>query len=546
MKRLLLLFGTMVLLVSGSAQTLDTIDSRYDGCYYTRWYDTCTAFLNGQDVVPNVAGILGIGKAIYAFPHYTDTPIQIKGGLAMVLRQEDYRRALGFQPQYWGFPRVPEYVLLYQYNESKDEMILLDSARWDTLPPKLMRLPLNSTFDSFFYCYAYEAFFDSPVTVDSTFCIGVTTNNNDSIAFYAYYHIPTFYSSVALEPCNGCPSYDMFAWLYNQEIWEQFRRDDPFWRPSHDGWYFGGVLPLADMNNLDTQVDDEDAGMVSGGGRYARNTYHEITAIPNPGYRFYQWNDSVLSATRTVELLQDTQFTAYFLGNDFRSVQAVSANDSLGTVSGGGFYREGVTVTLTATAANHYYFDRWSDGDTANPRRFVVDQDTLFTAYFQEKAIHSVEATSANALQGTVEGSGYYYEDETVTLTAMPAENFRFWYWSDGDMSNPRTLVVKQDTLLTAVFAQVPHLGMGEAGEPTFGLQPNPAHGSFTLVVAEQLLAGGEPAVLTMNDGKGATVLQQRITEESTTIAIGHLAAGVYYVTLHTQQGSTTQKLAVK
>ena len=48
MKKFLLIMLAAMGTLPLSAQTYDTIGSRYDSCYYTRWYDTCRSYLNGQ------------------------------------------------------------------------------------------------------------------------------------------------------------------------------------------------------------------------------------------------------------------------------------------------------------------------------------------------------------------------------------------------------------------------------------------------------------------------------------------------------------------
>lgn len=59
--------------------------------------------------------------------------------------------------------------------------------------------------------------------------------------------------------------------------------------------------------------------------------------------------------------------------------------------------------------------------------------------------------TSGN---GTVTGAGTYKEGETVTLTALPAEGWRFVKWSDGTTSSTYTLTICGDKTLTAEFAR--------------------------------------------------------------------------------------------
>lgn len=53
-----------------------------------------------------------------------------------------------------------------------------------------------------------------------------------------------------------------------------------------------------------------------------------------------------------------------------------------GTVSGDGSYANGATATLRATANSGYTFNRWSDGNTQNPRTLQVTEDKTLQAEF--------------------------------------------------------------------------------------------------------------------------------------------------------------------
>ena len=385
MKKFLLIMLAAMGTLPLSAQTPDTIVSRHDSCYYTRWYDTCRTFLSGQYATIRQFGL----GYLFAIPHYTDSPIQVKGGVALVVRPEDFQRYLYNYHLSLGYPRLPEYVKLFQYDAGTRTMITLDSARWDTLTPKIMKMPLSTYGDTFAYCYAYEAYFDKPVTVDSTFYIGATINSNGFVSgeILIYTHIPTFYISIAMLPWNSCLGYDPMS-PDGSGVWESasevFGNDAP-------GYYNGGVLPIVDMNDLETRVAGQETGTVAGGGRYARGTYHDIAAIPNPGYRFQRWNDGVTNSSRIVYLTQDTLFTAYFLENDMSEVRATSTNDTLGTVEGGGWYHQGVTVTLTARPADSCYFVMWTDSVLDNPRSFVLTHDTSFSAVFARQEFVGID-----------------------------------------------------------------------------------------------------------------------------------------------------------
>ena len=67
------------------------------------------------------------------------------------------------------------------------------------------------------------------------------------------------------------------------------------------------------------------------------------------------------------------------------NITATSANETMGTVTGGGNYRNGTKATLTATPNEGYHFVKWSNDVTENPYTFAVDKDLALTATFDAK-----------------------------------------------------------------------------------------------------------------------------------------------------------------
>ncbi|MCI6876443.1 MAG: hypothetical protein MR873_09255 [Parabacteroides sp.] len=68
------------------------------------------------------------------------------------------------------------------------------------------------------------------------------------------------------------------------------------------------------------------------------------------------------------------------------TVTALSADESMGTVSGTKTVNAGESVTLTASAASGYEFSQWNDGDRSNPRTVVASADVTYTASFVSSA----------------------------------------------------------------------------------------------------------------------------------------------------------------
>ena len=198
------------------------------------------------------------------------------------------------------------------------------------------------------------------------------------------------------------------------------------------------------------------------------NLVEEVTATPNYGYHFVQWQDGNSDNPRTVTLTQDTTMTAYFAVNTYY-LTLVSNDSTMGTVTGSGSYNYLTQVTLTATANEHYHFVQWNDGNTTNPRLVTLTSDTTFIAQFEEDARYNITVSSNDTAMGTVSGSGIYYGGEQVVLTASPSEHHHFVQWGDGNTQNPRTITVVGDADYTAVFEADMFTITVTANDPTMG-----------------------------------------------------------------------------
>ena len=82
-----------------------------------------------------------------------------------------------------------------------------------------------------------------------------------------------------------------------------------------------------------------------------------------------------------------------------RTLTVRSANESQGSVSGGGTFDEGSTQTVRATPKTGFAFDKWSDGSTQNPRTVKLTSDLTLTASFKTD-------TTGGGGQGSGEDSG--------------------------------------------------------------------------------------------------------------------------------------------
>lgn len=133
--------------------------------------------------------------------------------------------------------------------------------------------------------------------------------------------------------------------------------------------------------------------------------------------------------------------------------------DGPGTVTGGGSYLTGTTVTLTAAADADGGFIGWEDGTTAAVREVAVEADATYTATFVYLAV--VTAVSADSATGTVSGGTTVMPGTSVTVTATPAAGYDFISWSDGTATVSKeaayTFTAQTSVSLTATFAIHPY-----------------------------------------------------------------------------------------
>ena len=94
---------------------------------------------------------------------------------------------------------------------------------------------------------------------------------------------------------------------------------------------------------------------------------------------FDAWDYATLTVAAPLEVKATVK-------SDKFTITTLSADNSLGTATGGGEYDCGSVHQLTAAPVTGYQFDRWSDGTndyTDNPLQVTVAADATYTAYFK-------------------------------------------------------------------------------------------------------------------------------------------------------------------
>ena len=270
------------------------------------------------------------------------------------------------------------------------------------------------------------------------------------------------------------------------------------------------------MVNVIADATPGNCGWVTGSGIYQSGTNVQLMAMtgtnafgqmgPGLGWKFTGWNDGVTNNPRTITVpLTNAQYTANFTGtvSNLTSV-VVQKNVNGGIVTfnrtsvipgnGSGYLcREGSVVQLSAVATGKWTFVSWNKsvpfGGLVSVSAFYSSNATINVGVMAPVNSGSIvlkdlcNTWTANFICGTTTvtcvanplfggaavGGGDYLAGSTVTLTANPADYYRFTGWSDGTTSNPYTITVPPDDITYTANFMLPTGTVVVAASPTNG-----------------------------------------------------------------------------
>lgn len=191
------------------------------------------------------------------------------------------------------------------------------------------------------------------------------------------------------------------------------------------------------------------AGTVSGGGTYDYGSSIKSTATPATGYNFTKWVDEEgvesttnpypgweITKNRTIQAVFTIKSYAIGVSPLYRIAESGDYTTGTvgGTVSGGGTYNHGQSVTLKATPAEGYSFVGWyqepnkvSDNPTYT---FTATGAINLTARFQRQWF-TVSFTAGTGGSVSPTSARVQYGGE-ASSTATASAGYTFSGWSDG------------------------------------------------------------------------------------------------------------------
>ena len=225
---------------------------------------------------------------------------------------------------------------------------------------------------------------------------------------------------------------------------------------------------LCDPQSIATITDgsNHSQGYIRGTGTHDIGTTLSITAVPNHGYHFTQWLDSVTDNPRSITLTQDTTFTALFEKNP---VPYLYCDSTMGYV----YYRSFADsfpdmpkayeyYEIFAEPYNGHHFVTWSDGNLEQTYRIIhITHDTVISATFAKNQ-YEVRTMPNYLSYGSTKGDTLVYYGDSVTIEATPNYGYHFGYWElgvynyygwqDTTSTNPVTIAIGENRICTAIF----------------------------------------------------------------------------------------------
>ncbi len=218
-------------------------------------------------------------------------------------------------------------------------------------------------------------------------------------------------------------------------------------------------------------IQDPDNGSITASPSSEDNTYTygtevTLTAEPDIYYVFESWTGEVTSAspTTTIVMDKDQTVTASFSQCSNTLTMAVSDAQMGSVIPAAGDYERACDseVTISATAADDYYFSGWTgdvEDSTSDSTTVIMDGDKTVTANFVSTSYTLTMGSVDNGTTDPVSGDHEYGEGAVVTITATPNSGYVFSSWT-GDVANSssRTTTVTMDTdqQITANFTAAP------------------------------------------------------------------------------------------
>ncbi len=213
-----------------------------------------------------------------------------------------------------------------------------------------------------------------------------------------------------------------------------------------------------ELFEVKVESDDENLGSVTGGGKYFDGDIAVLEANPEENCAFVGWyddNDALISTDSTYyfQVYNSMKITGVFIQK--YTIDVESDNETQGTVTDGGTFNAGESVTIEAYPNENYHFAGWYDEyddyvSGENPYTFQAEDFSTLIAKFEHDPIEFKPLVN-NSDFGAVSCDKVEFNiGDIVIYRAKPEIGYKFvgWYDEYGNLvskKNPYRIVVDEN-----------------------------------------------------------------------------------------------------
>ena len=298
---------------------------------------------------------------------------------------------------------------------------------------------------------------------------------------------------------------------------------------------------------ITVMANPTEGGTVSGSGGYNYGDNCTLSATANAGYIFQRWtkNGTQVSTNPTYSftVIESATFIAHFTMVDYNISVAASPTEG-GSVSGGGTFNYGQTCTVYASSNIGFAFIKWMENGTQVSNQpdysFTVTGNRSLVAYFTPMS-YEITAEANPEIGGIVIGAGTYPSGETVTLSAVPNDNYLFQNWTEDNTivseSSTYTFTIDRSRHLIAHFYFTDNVGENHDAVELF---PNPTTDKLNI-------KGNGIRRVTLFNTLGQLVEDREMeNQDLVMLNVGSLKAGVYVIRIVTDQECVSKTFVKK
>ena len=234
---------------------------------------------------------------------------------------------------------------------------------------------------------------------------------------------------------------------------------------------------------VETATQPSGITTIAGSGWYTANTNKTFTAPTVTGYTFSHWlvngnnassssslslkidnpkkvvavyNTSSTKHNLTVTTTPDTNLKVKIDGAENPSPFAKSVDKGSSHTIQAVTPQEKDINNLVSGTDKRYTFEKWTDGNTANPRTVTVNSDVTYTA--QMGISYKVETATQPSGITTIAGSGWYTANTNKTFTAPTVTGYTFSHWlvngDNASSSSSLSLKIDNPKKVVAVYIE--------------------------------------------------------------------------------------------